>query len=191
MTSALCKGARVGLRPLEVEDAARCASWINDGDLAQTLLVGRFPMNKAAEEEWIRGRSGPGTELVMGIYRLDDELLIGVCGLHDIETVDRFAEAGVLLDPAHQGLGYGGEALTLLLGHAFDALNLHRVQLSVFDYNERALRCYRRLGFVQEGRAREKRFKRGRYCDEVLLSMLRREWRAKRQRDQQDHEETL
>ena len=183
MTTYLRKGQRVGLRPLEIEDAERCVRWVHDPELTATLLLGRYPVNKVAEQEWIRGRSGPGSELVLGACRLEDEQLIGVCGLHGIETVDRFAELGLFLDSAHQGVGYGGEVIELLLAHAFEALNLHRVELAVFDFNERGLRCYRRLGFVEEGRARQKRFKQGRYCDEILLSMLRSEWRAARAAD--------
>ena len=36
-----------------------------------------------------------------------------------------------------------------------ETLGLHRVALFVFEFNERAIRAYRRCGFVIEGRSRE------------------------------------
>ena len=52
------------------------------------------------------------------------------------------------------------------LDHAFTRLNLHRVSLSVFAFNERAIRSYRRVGFVLEGRSREAIHRDGRWWDE-------------------------
>jgi hypothetical protein len=34
---------------------------------------------------------------------------------------------------------------------AFDDLSLHRLSLSVFDFNGAAISCYERVGFVKEG----------------------------------------
>ena len=56
--------------------------------------------------------------------------------------------------------------------YAFDELNLHRVSLTVFAYNERALRTYRRLGFVEEGRQRERLLRFGRRWDMVFMSIF-------------------
>jgi RimJ/RimL family protein N-acetyltransferase len=52
------------------------------------------------------------------------------------------------------GQGYGTEATGLMLDHAFGTLRLHRIALSVFAFNERAIRSYRRVGFLVEGRSR-------------------------------------
>ena len=47
-----------------------------------------------------------------------------------------------------------------MLDHAFGTLGLHRIALFVFEFNERAIRTYKRCGFVVEGRARESIFAR-------------------------------
>jgi RimJ/RimL family protein N-acetyltransferase len=65
-----------------------------------------------------------------------------------------------------------------MLEHAFTRLNLHRVSLSVFSFNERAIRAYRKAGFVAEGRAREAIWRDGRFWDEITMSVLDREWQA-------------
>jgi RimJ/RimL family protein N-acetyltransferase len=68
-----------------------------------------------------------------------------------------------------------------MLRHAFGTLALHRVALAVFEFNERAIRSYRRCGFVVEGRAREAIWREGRWWDELTMSILEPEWRARRQ----------
>ena len=54
--------------------------------------------------------------------------------------------------PDAWGHGYGTEATQLMVDHAFGTLGLHRIALYVFEFNERAIRAYRRCGFVIEGR---------------------------------------
>ena len=77
------------------------------------------------------------------------------------------------------GHGYGTEATRLMLAHAFETLGLHRIALSVFEFNERAIRAYTTCGFVIEGRARESIWRDGRWWDEISMSVLASEWRGR------------
>ncbi|KAK7955154.1 hypothetical protein PG988_015848 [Apiospora saccharicola] len=74
---------------------------------------------------------------------------------------------------AHWGRGYGGEAIEWGLGFAFRMANLHRVTLTAFSYNGRALRLYERLGFARESCMRED------VC--IYFGMLEDEWRARQE----------
>ncbi|RPJ99073.1 GNAT family N-acetyltransferase [Priestia endophytica] len=49
----------------------------------------------------------------------------------------------------------GTEITQLVLDYAFKELRLHRVDLRVLQYNKRAIRCYEKCGFIQEGIERE------------------------------------
>ena len=77
------------------------------------------------------------------------------------------------------GLGYGTEATELMVGHAFERLGLHRVALSVFEFNPRAIRCYEKVGFRIEGRSREAVWRDGAFWDEVHMGILAGEWRSR------------
>ena len=77
----------------------------------------------------------------------------------------------------HWGQGIGGEAMRLALNFAFNELNLHRIQLTVFAYNERAIALYEKLGFVREGVYREALHRDGQRYDMILYGLLRREYR--------------
>jgi RimJ/RimL family protein N-acetyltransferase len=62
------------------------------------------------------------------------------------------------------------------LNYAFSELNMHRIQLTVFSYNERAIALYERLGFRREGTHREQILRDGKRYDMYLYGLLRREW---------------
>ena len=104
---------------------------------------------------------------------------IGNIGLHDLDWKNRNAQLGVVIgEKAYWGLGYGTDAIKALLRFAFDEMNLHRVQLRVFEFNERAIRCYRRCGFREEGRLRQELYRGGAYHDVLLMGILREEFRT-------------
>lgn len=75
-----------------------------------------------------------------------------------------------------QGKGYGPEALLWATNWAFQKAGLHRVQLEVFEYNERAMQVYVKVGFKQEGRMRECLWFNGRFWDIFIFGMLATEW---------------
>jgi hypothetical protein len=52
----------------------------------------------------------------------------------------------------------------------------------VFEFNERAIRSYRSCGFTIEGRSREAIWRDGRWWDEITMSILEPEWRAREAR---------
>ncbi|MBQ8193685.1 MAG: GNAT family N-acetyltransferase [Bacilli bacterium] len=72
---------------------------------------------------------------------------IGNCGFNEIENNIR--TIGIMLDPKYQNIGLGTEAIRELINIGFNTLNLDEIRLIVFSDNERAIRCYRRLGFEE------------------------------------------
>ncbi|KAL3462761.1 acyl-CoA N-acyltransferase [Aspergillus heterothallicus] len=92
----------------------------------------------------------------------------------------RCAGLGISFAAGHRGKGYGGEVINWALDWAFQHAGLHRVSLGAFSYNENALKLYRKLGFVEEGREREGIYHCRGWHDIVLLSMLEHEWEALR-----------
>jgi len=76
--------------------------------------------------------------------------------------------------------GYGTDAVLTILGFAFEQMNLHRVSLGVIEYNERGYTCYKKCGFVEEGRSRDATHRDGRYWDIIRMGILRSEFEALR-----------
>ncbi|MFW9817755.1 MAG: GNAT family N-acetyltransferase, partial [Candidatus Thorarchaeota archaeon] len=75
--------------------------------------------------------------------------------------------------------GYGSDAMTVLLDMAFSVLNLHSVYLWVAGFNERAIRFYEKIGFVNTGKLREMAYRNGQRYDVVTMDILRSEFLEK------------
>jgi [ribosomal protein S5]-alanine N-acetyltransferase len=104
---------------------------------------------------------------------------IGSARLDDFDDANhRASYAAGLFDPTTWGRGYGTELTRLILRHAFEDLHLHRVDLIVLEYNHRAIACYRKCGFVQEGVLRESAMVAGEWHSDLQMSILEHEYRA-------------
>jgi RimJ/RimL family protein N-acetyltransferase len=77
------------------------------------------------------------------------------------------------------GRGTGSRLLQALLKICFDDMGAHRVELFVFEDNERAHRAYLKNGFVEEGIVRDiHRDTEGTFRSMRLMSLLRPEWKG-------------
>jgi RimJ/RimL family protein N-acetyltransferase len=178
MKNAFLIGDRIYLRPLELEDAPTCATWFNDQEVTRYLLRYR-PLALAEERDFLIKLAADPTVVSLGIALRSDDRLIGSAGLHHLDHKNRCSAFGIAIgEKAEWSKGYGSEATSLLLRHAFDTVNLHRVWLHVHAFNERAIGCYERLGFRREGVLRDEVFRDGRYWDTLVMGILEQEWRA-------------
>lgn len=99
---------------------------------------------------------------------------------HTLTRHHRSCTLGIMIASAHQGEGYGTEAINWALDWAFRVAGMHAVRLSCFSFNERAVKLYQRLGFMREGVTREAYYFDGVWYNRILFSMLDREWAAVR-----------
>jgi RimJ/RimL family protein N-acetyltransferase len=178
----MLEGKLVRLRASEPTDLENAYTWVNDREVTQYLMV-RYPWSRAREEKYLRDASVEDN--AFGDVRLAIEtkegVHIGMCGLHRARPEDRGAELGITIgDKSFWSNGYGTDTVQTLLRFGFEQMNLHKVALGVFEFNERGIACYRKCGFVEEGRFREEYFQDGRYWDVVRMSLLRSEFEAMR-----------
>jgi RimJ/RimL family protein N-acetyltransferase len=174
-------GQTIYLRPVERADAPLMAPWINNPEVTRTLLRHR-PMSVHLEEEWIDRIVRSEQDLALVIMLREGDRPIGGTGLTQIDARNRHAGFGILLgEPEQWGKGYGSEATRLILGYAFETLNLNRVWLHVFEYNQRGLRAYEKVGFRREGVLRQDNYREGRYWDTIVMGILRDEWQPARE----------
>jgi RimJ/RimL family protein N-acetyltransferase len=174
----MMRGKKTILRAIEREDLPIFIRWFNDPEVRQYLLK-YMPMSPAeGERRWFerqledRNNRGFAIETTDGVH-------IGDCGLHDFDWESRSAVLGIAMsDREYREEGYGSDAVRTLLGFAFGEMNLHRVQLEVYDFDLRALRCYEKCGFKVEGRRREALFRNGCYHDILIMSILLEEFEA-------------
>jgi diamine N-acetyltransferase len=171
---------RVYLRPAERTDVPLFVSWMNDWRTSATLGL-TAPISEAMEERWFERMleaQGHGNYLFVSC-RLDDDVPIGNCGLHQVDLVNGSAMLGIAIGrPEDRGKGFGTDTLRALVRFGFDSLRLERIWLDVYDRNPGARRVYERVGFVHEGTLRRAAFREGRYLDVIRMAILADEWRA-------------
>ena len=170
------KGLR--LRAIEREDVPRFLRWFNDPEVRRYLTMYR-PLSRAEEERWVESLLSRRDDIVLAIEVREGNswVHIGNIGLHRIDWVNRVAKLGIVIgERDYWGKGYGTEATRTMLRYAFLELGLNRVELEVFDFNERAIRYYEKAGFVREGVRRKALYRDGDYHDVILMGILRSEF---------------
>ena len=173
------QGKRLRLRAIERTDIPTFVRWFNDPEVRKYLQM-LMPMSLAQEERWFEAQLGDQGRHIFGIEALDGKL-IGNIGLESINWKNSNAVLGIVIgEKDYWGQGYGSEAIITLLNFVFTQMNLHRVSLTVYEYNQRALHCYEKCGFKLEGCMREGRFHDGKYHDELIMGVLRDEFLSAR-----------
>jgi diamine N-acetyltransferase len=170
---------RIRLRAAEREDIPQFVVWINDAEVLE-FLMRSLPMSRVEEESWFdRMMQSPPAEhvLVIEANTEDGWKAIGTTSFMDFNWFDRNAEVGIMIgDKEYWNRGFGREVMKLMLRHGFNTLNLHRIWLRVFEHNLRGIKAYEHAGFIHEGRLRQDAFRNGKYCDLLVMSVLRTEW---------------
>jgi RimJ/RimL family protein N-acetyltransferase len=179
-------GRKVSLQRPRPEELAAVMRWYTDPEIARLTRYQARPMAPAEIERFFNGRLLSPDALAYTIHELPGPELASrrPVGFTTFSSLD--ADNGSVLfhitigERDAWGRGLGTEATELMLAHAFERLGLHRVGLSVFSFNTRAIRAYDKAGFRVEGRIREAIRRDGRHWDEIHMGVLADDWRARR-----------
>jgi RimJ/RimL family protein N-acetyltransferase len=181
MDTYLLQGALVHLTVEEPQVMAEAIFlWDRDSEFRRLLdseAANQFSVKKLTE--WVQQdqEKYPSSLHFFAIRTLEGDHLVGYTGLEGdlFPHGEAFVGIGIGLRE-FWGRGYGTDAMKVILRYAFQELNLRRVGLDAFEYNQRAIRSYEKAGFVYEGRAREYLFREGRRWDLIFMGILREEW---------------
>jgi RimJ/RimL family protein N-acetyltransferase len=172
-------GEKCYLSPCIPEDAEHWVAWFSD--LEVTIPLGDeayTPTSLEGEQEAIQQILARNSH-VFSIVDIKTDQPIGRCMFFNVDAVNRAAMLGIVI--GEKGLwdqGYGQEAMHLLLDYGFNLLNLNSVMLGTFSFNERAIRCYEKVGFRLVGRRREARIIAGEKYDIILMDILADEFES-------------
>lgn len=103
--------------------------------------------------------------------------IIGETVINEINNKTKSANFRIaIFQPSEQDKGLGTWATEVTRDFAFEVLKLHRLSLDVFSFNSRAEKCYLKAGFKREGILRDAVLNGNEYADDVLMSILEKEW---------------
>lgn len=174
-------GENVYLRPIETEDLHILSKWLNDPELVKFTWPGvPHPVPKEKVEKQFEEGLSDSSEQAFLICDSSTEKPIGTVKVTGITPRSQRGNLTIVLgEKEFWGQGYGTEAIVLFLNYCFRILNLRRIALEVYEYNERAIKCYEKVGFQKEGRVRRSVFKNGRYVDEFVMGIFKDEFYEK------------
>lgn len=169
-------GERIYLSPMCIEDAEKYIEWFSDFKMTDGIGSSCNVMNIENEKKFIQEKLEKN-EYCFAIVDLESNELIGNCGIDNISHLHRIAEIGIFIGAEeNRNKGYGTEVLNLLLDYGFNYLNMNNIMLNVKSFNERAIACYKKVGFKEFGRRRESYFLNGKYYDDIQMDILAREF---------------
>lgn len=167
----------VELRLLELRHAAQYFRLVAD-NYERLYWLPAEPTPESTERR-LRGgltRFAEGAGIDAGIW--DHGVLSGFVGLFDIDYSFQSAEIGYWIDKGVEGRGLITRAASAMLKHAFEELNLHRVELRCAATNTRSMAVAARLGFRLEGRLVKGDRIAGEWVDFLIYGLLEEEWAA-------------
>jgi RimJ/RimL family protein N-acetyltransferase len=145
----VARGRRTIVRRKRVGDAADEYRWRSDPDLAQ--FDASRPV-QAPYESYERNWSFDYrfTDMAGRSFAIEDEVgrHIGNVMYYNIDSARNEAEIGISIgEPSCWSLGYGSDALEAVVRGLFEVSGLGRLYLHTLDWNSRAQKAFRKVGF--------------------------------------------
>lgn len=172
----MLEGKNVTLRPIDRKDTDKIIYWRNQSFVRERFIY-QEPFTKESHEKWLKQMVNTGRvqQFIICSKCSENEqrkiLPIGSIYLKDIDLRNGKAEFGIFIgEKKSLGKGYGTEAAKILLNYAFQDLKLHKVMLRVFASNKRALKCYKKVGFEEEGYFKDEVKIQNKYQDIVYMA---------------------
>ena len=81
-----------------------------------------------------------------------------------------------MMDPEERGKGIIGKAREMVFRYMFDEMGMERVWVRVLEDNVSSRRSVEKFGYVQEGVMRKGAWKKGRFKDLIVYSLLKEEF---------------
>ncbi len=168
-------GDRIYLSPRNSDDVEIFTEWLND--FKTTDYLGRSSIVTTLYDEKKYLEENATAEASFVIVTINENKMIGTVSLESINHINRCATLGIFIgDKEFRNKGYGTEAIKLILEYGFKYLNLKNIKLDLMEFNERALKCYKKCGFKEYGRRRKCKFIDGEYYDTIEMDILKEEF---------------
>ena len=181
MALKLWEGEKVRLRAVRPDDVNLFQKYAGDSELDRLAGETEYPYSAERERRRLEkelDEDKDDDDRMLVIETLSGKFA-GTIQLYGTDRRHRTAEIGLVLDNRKAwGKGYGSEALRLLLRFVFHELGYEKVNLTVYEFNTRAIALYEHLGFQHEARLRSQIYADGRRWDEIWMGMTRGDYEA-------------
>jgi len=162
----------VVLRAWQDGDIPALQALRNDIPLQQALMSVPRPNSVSAVRDWLNRKTQSADTVFFVLADKDSNAVVGYVQLANIDTVHRHAALGICIASAQHGTGVAAEACRGLFAYALHTLGLRKIVLEVLAGNDRAVRFYKKIGFVEAGRWRDHFLQDQRWHDVLLMEKI-------------------
>jgi RimJ/RimL family protein N-acetyltransferase len=169
----------IKLRDLTFDDVEDRYLWVVDKEVTKHLnMPDKYPpFSKEETYKWIEMCINRTNGYEQKAIETNEGLHIGWIDLKNIDLLNKHAELGIAIgDKNYWGKGYGQSAMQEMLNWGFTHLELNKIWLRVEIDNEKAIKSYKKMGYVEEGLLRQDRLRNGEFVDRLLMSILKDEY---------------
>ncbi len=117
-------------------------------------------------------------EITWGVARKNDNKIIGYCNLGSFDDASIRSEIGYGFNREEWNKGYATETIKALVKFGFEVMNFNRIEATVTFGNEASVKALKKANFVQEGILRERTIMKGKLVDDVVLSILKKDYKV-------------
>ena len=164
------------LRELERKDISKINEWRNNEDIISNLGAPFRYINQDIDNKWFDSYLTNRNNCVRCSIVDEEDFILGLVSLTNIDYTNLSCVFHIMIGENNQNKGAGTFAVREMLKHAFFNMNMHRVELTVLETNDRAIHLYEKCGFTKEGTKRRSTYKNGEYVNMHLYSILREEY---------------
>ena len=174
----MIEGKFVGLRAIEHDDLHKFLEWRNNPELRRNFREYK-ELSFSNQESWFHSvvLKSPNN-IMFAIVNLEDNKLIGACGLNYIDWVNQNADLSIYigLNGVYIDDKFAPDAMKLLLDYGFNELNLHRIYVEIYDIDLKKQKLLEFLNFNFDGLLRETHWTEGKWCNSLFYSILKHEY---------------
>lgn len=172
----MLQGNKVGLRAVGKNDLEKLLAWRNQPEFRKYFREYR-ELNSTNQENWFEKfvMQDRNTEM-FAIIELENNQLIGACGLCYIDWINRSADFSIYIgkDNLYIDSVYAIDAAKVMMKYGFEELNLHRLWSEIYDFDEAKKEMFKVLGFSLEGRHKETHWTDGKWCDSLFWGKFKK-----------------
>lgn len=142
---------------------------INDPIIQDFIFVEPISISYDDEVEWVN--ENVSNDYVYTIVDMNGQF-VGTIDFKDIKPAS--AEMGICITNAFQDKHYGTEAIKRMIKRGFDDFGFFEIRLKVFSHNDRAIHCYKKIGFVEYDVVKNVKKSNGKDVDEIYMKIKKK-----------------
>lgn len=160
------------LRKVDDSDHIWLVDLHNDPDVLRNL-TNPMPITLESHMRWWKNICNSHSEIRM-IFELDGQPA-GFTKFYSIDKNNHSCILGADLHKDYRGKGLAKHMWSLMIDYCFKELLLHRISLTTAEYNHIAIKVYKNLGFLEEGRLKESLFRDNKFYDQICMYMINKD----------------